>query len=331
MATVTETMQSYCRRTPKGRRFSTIQAATHNALCRSLPHSLEALDLSSASLTPSLASLRLQVLSYLADLEARLSLLDSPISAEWLKSRGELTVEDARTWARDGLELLRVIRTDVSSDLPEFSFDNVPSVEGFLKSHIPDGSSLDGVRSRLPDMPDIRSRLIELEFTDMRSRLDDVRNRLSDIDFHRPLTYIHTLSEHLQSLQAHLSSMEFPHRLSLSSLTQSTKLSELYDKVVSSELISEISADIREGEDRLEKAALEIARAMKQSLNGSRLIQYVDLPEKWRNNPFVKHGYRYVAIYSNNRYICGMILLFELQVYSSAGMAPSHFVSLCTT
>ncbi|TFY50255.1 hypothetical protein EVJ58_g11124 [Rhodofomes roseus] len=66
----------------------------------------------------------------------------------------------------------------------------------------------------------------------------------------------------------------------------------MYDKVASSDFVAELSSDIREGE----RIACEIARAAKQSLNGSRLIQYADLPYQWRNNPFVKHGYRFIPL-----------------------------------
>ena len=77
----------------------------------------------------------------------------------------------------------------------------------------------------------------------------------------------------------------------LSTLASSATLSTL----LPSHLVADISSDLRSSEETLEKAALEIARAMKRSLNGSRLIQYVDLPEQWRNNPFVKGGYRQVC------------------------------------
>ncbi|OBZ70865.1 Uncharacterized protein C30D11.11 [Grifola frondosa] len=265
--------------------------------CQHLPHSIEALDLSSASLTPTLASLRLHVLSYLADLETRLSLLESPISSENLKAKGELTVEEARAWAHDGLQMLRSIRNDVCSHLPEFHFENVHSVENFVKYHIPDVPALPDVRSRLSDVPDaVRSRLPEFDLSDMRSRLDDVRSRISDIDFHRPLSYIPTLSSHLQSLQTHLSSMELPHSHYFRTFAPSAALSSLLDKVLSSDLVSELSSDLCGSEDGLGKAAMDIARAVKRSLNGSRLIHYVDLPEKWRNNPFVKRGYRFIPL-----------------------------------
>ena len=170
----------------------------------------------------------------------------------------------------------------------------MPSVEEIVSAHIPDGPLKD-MRSHLPDMPDVvRSHLPEFNLSDVRSRLDDVRSCISDIDFRRPLSYVPTLSTRLQSLQAHLASMDLAHAPSmyLSTFAPSATLSTLLDKVLSSHFVADISSDLRSGEETLEKAALEIARAMKRSLNGSRLIQYVDLPEQWRNNHFVKGGYR---------------------------------------
>lgn len=275
------------------RRLSTGRQPGRYALpqaCHQLPHSVEALDLSLTSLTPTLATLRLHVLSYLADLETRLSLLESPISAESLMAKGELTMEEARVWARDGLEMLRSIRADVCSHLPDLlSLDaGVHSVEEFVNTHIPDVPTLPDMRSHFPDINDVRSHLPDFTLPDVRSRLDDVRSCISDIDFNRPLSYVPTLSTRLQSLQAHLSSMEHASSTYLLSFAPSATLSTLLDNVLSSPLVSEISSDLRSGEE----AALEIAQAMRRSLNGSRLIQYVDLPERWRNNPFVKGGYR---------------------------------------
>ncbi|KAI0775772.1 HlyIII-domain-containing protein [Trametes elegans] len=281
-AVETHTTDVHVRRPPR-RRLSTFQPGRY-ALpqpCHQLPPSVEALDLSLTSLTPTLASLRLH---------------------------GGATMDEARTWARDGLEMLRKIREDVYAHLPDLSLDHVPSVEQFVKTHMPDVSGLPNVRSHLPDMPGVvRSHFPHLD--DVRSRLDDVRSCLSDIDFHKPLNYVPRLSNSLQSLQAHLSSMELAPSLYISSYGPSASLSTLLDKVLSSHLVAEISSDLKSGEETLEKAALEIARAMKRSLNGSQLIQYVDLPEKWRNNPFVKGGYRFIPLHDWPRLVLSLFAL----------------------
>ncbi|PSR78756.1 hypothetical protein PHLCEN_2v7291 [Hermanssonia centrifuga] len=302
MAPATVMASSLTARRPARRRQTTSSTGRHHirSACPPLPLSVEALDLSFASPAPVqvLASLRLHVLSYLADLEARLSLLESPISAESLKSKGESTVEEARAWAKTGLEMLESIRSDVCSHLPELHLQTVPSMEEFVKSHLPDVPHFEDMRAHLPAMPDaVRSRLPDLTISDMCSRLDDVRSSFSDLDFHRPSAYVPTLSEHLQTLQSHLSSVDLPYIAETVSLVSpSANLWELLERVMSSDIVSEISSDIRGGEDMLEKAALEVANAVRRSLNGSRLIHYVDLPEQWRNNRFVSRGYRFIPL-----------------------------------
>jgi adiponectin receptor len=243
------------------RRFSTTDTV-HDARilsCQRLPHSLEALDLSSASAKESLGTLRVLVLSYLEDVETRLSKLESPLSdisiPEAFKIKGEYTAEEARIWARDALEMLRSIRSDVCSHLPE----------------LPDVPSLSDVRTHLT-----------LSLADITSAVDDARLRFSD-------TYISTLSARLQSLQIHLRSMDVL-TTDFHSLSHSKRLSGLVESFMSSELVAELTDDVIEVEDM----ALDIARAVKQSLQGSKLIHYVDLPPQWRNNRFVTGGYRYV-------------------------------------
>ncbi|CAL1706688.1 unnamed protein product [Somion occarium] len=252
------------------------------ASCQPLPTTMGNLDFSSSSLVPTLASLRIQVLSYLADLEARLAALESPVSAEPMKSKQENTMGDARTCVQTALEMLRSIREDVCSHLPDIHLD----FEEFVKSHMPDKHTLDEMRSHAPTMPSA-----------MRSRLDDVRSRISDIDFHKPLEYIPTLSEHLNTLQAHLSSVELPHSYSESvAKLKPSGVYDLIDKVLSSEFDGEVITESLEGEDMIERAAREIARAIKVSVNGIRLVTYEDLPHKWQNNHFVSRGYRFIPL-----------------------------------
>jgi adiponectin receptor len=72
----------------------------------------------------------------------------------------------------------------------------------------------------------------------------------------------------------------------------STRLSGLFESILSSDLITELTDDVTEVEDM----ARDVARAIKQSLQGSKLIHYVDLPPQWRNNPFVTRGYRFIPL-----------------------------------
>lgn len=280
---------------------------TRFQICPSLPHSLEALDLSpSSSPTQTLASLRFLILSYLADLERTLYELESPDLDSWKIMRA-MTLEEARQWARTALEMLEGIRADVCSHLPEFHFADI-SVENFVRSHFPDMSDVPGLtemRSHLPDMPDVRSRLPDMpdvrsHLFDMRSKLDDVRSRFHDIDFKKPLGYIPTLCDRLKNLHSHLSSMELPSGRALPSITPSSVISDLLDTLLSSDVLAELlspGTDVPdEGEDILKLAAKEVKNAIKRSLNGVRLISYADLPQHWKNNPFVTQGYRFIPL-----------------------------------
>ncbi|KAL4242671.1 hypothetical protein ABKN59_011579 [Abortiporus biennis] len=294
-------------RRPSKRRLSTsfAQRLQARSSCQALPSpiGLGALDLSSTAPGEALAYLRLQVLTYLADLEARLSALECPLTTESVMSKGECTMEATRAWVQTALQMLESIRADVSSHLPDFNLESA-SVE--LLSHMPDVPNLEDVRAHLPTMPEsVRSRLPDIDIQDVRSRIEDVRHLISDIDFRRPLEYIPTLSEHLRSLHAHLTSMDIS-QLSDSVVAPSTSVYDLIDKALTSELFLELSADIRGGEEKLENAAREIARAMARSLDGSRLIHYMDLPEMWRNNPFVTRGYRFIPLQQWPRLLLSM-------------------------
>lgn len=285
------------------RRFSTTDAgrrrnAQQQLTCQRLPRSLEALDLSTASAKQTLASLRFLILSYLADLETTLSQLESPTIdlgiAEVVKAKGELTVEEARIWAKVALEMLDNIRADVRSHLPDFHFADI-SVEN-LKSHLPDFdlpdvASFNDMRSRLPDMVDVRSHLPDFSLADMSARLDEAKARFADLDF-QPLNYIPVLSDHLQSLHKHLTSLEMPSGYNVPSLPSHGILSDLVDALLSSEFVAELKEDVDEAEDLLGQAAQEVKDAVKRSFEGACLIHYHELPKQWRNNPFVTRGYR---------------------------------------
>lgn len=260
--------------------------------------------LSSAPLQ-TLASLRLLVLSYLADIERSLAELESPHFETW-KVKREHTMEEVKQWSSVALEMLEGIRTEVMSRLPELHLSDV-SV-GSFKSHfrdLSDVTSLTDMRRHLPDiphlpeMPDMRSRLPDFKFSDVRSKLVDVRSRIHDIDFHQPLSYIPTLSDQLDKLHAHLTSVEVPPGVRAPSLTPSAVISDLIDALLSSDVMTDLiyaREVIEEGEGVLEKAAFEVSKAVKRSLQGVRLIRYSDLPHAWKNNAFVTQGYRFIPI-----------------------------------
>jgi adiponectin receptor len=226
-------------------------------------------------------------------------------------------MDETRLWARTALDMLEGIRADVCSHLPELPFVDLSTMEEFVKSHLPDLPHLPnmaGMRSCLPDLPylpdmaEMRSHLpdmpslpdmdnVRTHISEMRLKLDDVRVRFHEIDFQKPFGYIPTLLDNLENLHTHLSSMDVPSGLPPASFTPNTVLSDLLDSLLNSDVVQDIlnstpAAVISEGEDILERAAHDVANAVKRSLEGVHLISYSDLPHQWRNNPFVTHGYR---------------------------------------
>ncbi|ESK94812.1 izh family channel protein [Moniliophthora roreri MCA 2997] len=293
------------RRRPNHRRLSTPSRPPRPhrlSFCQPLPPSLEALDLSSASPTQTLASLRFLVLSYLAEIELRLSYIGGEEHSELPITDQSNTIDDVRDWARTTLDMLDSIRADVCSHLPEFGLPDI-TVEK-LRSHLPD----------LPEVPSITSHLPDFDFDfddfDLRNKLDDVRTRFNDLDFHQPLEFIPTLSARLQTLQSHMSTIELPQLGQTGGGTLHSLhllLHDLVDSLLSSELVTDIlnsapdkglklKESLKESEEMLERAAKEVAYAVKRSFEGVKLISYSDLPQEWKNNPFVTQGYRFIPI-----------------------------------
>lgn len=219
------------------------------------------------------------MLSYLEELEASLSCLQSPIDIDSLRSSTEDAVEDVRTWATDALDMLQRIRSDVCSHLPELDLD----------------LSLENLVNHLPDVTDVRSHLPDINISDkIRDKIDLLRSHLPDIHFQAPLDYISLLTEHLDSLHTHLSSSKVSS--TIPTVTPLFVLDEMLDKIVTSELYHNLKSSEKAVEDMLEKATRDAKIAVQRSLNGSRLIQDVDLPKEWKSNPFVHRGYRFIPI-----------------------------------
>lgn len=241
--------------------------------CNPLPSSLIPLDLSTTYSASRLASVRALVLEHLAELEESLS----PPELSW----GEEKVEEARVWASQAMEMLMRIREDVCSHLPEFPFET-PTVEA-MKTRFHDftNTGLEDIRSHLP------------EISTMQSKLQDARSHLPEMpDFNHPMKYIPELSRHLETLHAHLSSASSCAGYPQISLPSTATVSELLNRILSSDLVPAVLHRDHGKESPLEKAARDMSVALKKSLDGARLVTYVDLPLEWRNNPFVSRGYR---------------------------------------
>ncbi|KAI0277384.1 hemolysin-III related-domain-containing protein [Russula aff. rugulosa BPL654] len=252
--------------------------ATRSPVARSRrpsPHSLDALDLSSSSPAAAFAALHDHVLSCLADIEASLSQLESPLpdfDFGQAISRSELKVEEVRAWAKDGLEILKQTRTELGSHLPEFTLDSV-SVETYVSARLhdlSDASNLKLVTSHLPELPRIP----------------------------RAEQYLCNLSDRLKSLHTHLSSFNALSHMAFPSFPSIAKLSELIDTIISSDRLPVMlrARSMSRSGDPLGRATTDVASAIERSVHGAKLITYGELPFEWRNNPFVTHGYRFIPL-----------------------------------
>jgi len=295
-------------------RHSKLASFSHPQLCKSLPATAQTIDLSELSPRQSLVSLRFLVLSHLSDLEQQLSELESPDFGAW-KIKGEIKIEEARIWAKTALDMLNRIRAEILSHFPDVHFADVASVERFLSAHIPELpeiSSLVDVYSHFPEMSDVHlpemPRLPGMSdmrahipvFADICSKLDNARTCSQIIDSRKLFDYVPTLSLRLHSLHSHLFSteVEFAKMLGIPSLAPI--LRDVLDALSSSDLVAELTAITVETEEQIdvliEKVAYDVGKALKHSLEGMSLITYQDLPEAWKNNPFVTRGYRYVLL-----------------------------------
>lgn len=215
---------------------------------------------------PTLASIRIIVLAELAEIEARLAQVkDKAPSAR---------VEDATC-------VVRKIREDVCGCLPDLNLD-MAAIESLVTEHLPHWAE---VKSHLPALDafsfgDMRSKLAELP--DIRSRLPDWERVLQAMRGH-----LHDLDDRLQALNTH--PLRRPSQL----------LAELLDKVTASDFFD----DWRESEENSRKeeamaltTAGQIVTALKASAHGARYISYNQLPDKWKNNEYVHRGYRFIPL-----------------------------------
>ncbi|TFK53717.1 HlyIII-domain-containing protein [Heliocybe sulcata] len=161
------------------------------------------------------------------------------------------------------LASVRLLVLDYLARLPEFEFDGSDDVLQRIAC--------------LPDsVPDVRAHLPDIDFTlsHMRARFEDAMPGLPALD----------LAQRFADLSAHLESLASP--------------DALVDMIanLSRELVERGKHRVGEAEDAVERAAREVRDAMTRSFNGSKLIQYADLPQKWRNNEFVRGGYRFIPL-----------------------------------
>lgn len=208
----------------------------------------------------------------LSDLEKRLSKVDLVP-----KQLGADIMEEGTVLIRDGLDFLDWLKSEARAHIPDFDVDL-----GDL--------SLTGLRSRLPDFERVRSRLPDFDFDfDVRGRLDMVSASFGDAgtSLADPETYLPSLRARITAIHQQLSDIS-------NTLPQIPSLSP---PQVITDLLPDFLGDAEEEEPeddtkRMDERAREIANAIKLSENGTRLIRFVDLPAKWKNNEYMVTGYR---------------------------------------
>ncbi|KAJ7695591.1 hemolysin-III related-domain-containing protein [Mycena metata] len=258
--------------------------------CRPLPLSLEALDLSpAASPAQALASLRFLVLSYLADLERRLALFDTDSPA-------------ARA-----LDMLRAIRADVSSHLPDLPdldlglvkdvltlkrpLSYVPTLSARLRTlHRVLADEFPSLDFTLPSRPSFDFSRPSFDFEFSRPSFD------FDFDFEFDFT---TPRELLDAFRADVDAFLAELPASLPSLPNLPSLS----RVSSRDAAPAESTDA--GTDAADAAAH--AHALLLSASGTKLLSYASLPPAWQNNPFVAHNYRFIPLHRPHLFLLSLL------------------------
>lgn len=117
---------------------------------------------------------------------------------------------------------------------------------------------------------------------DFNARLKDARAHLTSQS--HPAHYLPLLRQHLRALHTHLAAY---------AADPSVPASALLDRFLASDFAPAVLHRENGQASTLEKAAADMRVALKKSLDGSRLVTYVDLPDQWRSNPWVTSGYRY--------------------------------------
>lgn len=168
-----------------------------------------------------------------------------------------------------------------------------------LKLSAVDKFDFEKIHTHMPTMPTIPS---IPSINSLRSRLSDLKPgmAMAMANAKDPLSYVPRLKAHLASLHAHMQDLPFT--------APSTSTFPLPNGILPPKIVTDILADLLEEDTeeaiqadiQKEKEAVEtmhgqILRALEKSNHGRRLINFDDLPMRWRNNEFVHRGYRYVC------------------------------------
>ncbi|KAH7108379.1 HlyIII-domain-containing protein [Auriculariales sp. MPI-PUGE-AT-0066] len=216
---------------------------------------------------PTLGSIRLLVLARLAEIEEMLS---------------EVEMSDVSTPERvqvvDLGQMIHKLREEVLDRLPEISLDT-SALEQLVAQHLPWTTAdirtqIEGLAHRLPefslsDMPAWAAGVAD----DWKRVVSTVQARLADLEHNvQSITATHTPSEFISELLERIAS------------------SDLFDEYRETEETKKMEQDMAIATE------VEIAIALRHSCHGEQHITYDQLPHLWKNNDYVHAGYRFIPL-----------------------------------
>ncbi|KAF8319336.1 HlyIII-domain-containing protein [Clavulina sp. PMI_390] len=265
--------------------------------------------------------------------------------------------DDISNFVSQALHLLRTIRAEVYSHLPDVDLDAAFDLEAMqarrdaIKNRLSEfGATIKRGRGRaysssmaeFQEMMQSMTNVSNVHVPTMKD-VEDWGNRFSEVTSNNidgmrrnAMMYVPRLQEHLASLQAHMHALpslpSFPSSSSFSTSGPSAAnhciphtITELLTSLLETDTEEAILEDIRKEREEVESAHVEIARALEKSENGTKLIRYEDLPFKWKNNPWVRGGYRFIPL---SRWPALLLSIF--QIHNETANIHTHLLPLLT-
>ncbi|EJT97392.1 HlyIII-domain-containing protein [Dacryopinax primogenitus] len=256
------------------------------------------------SLTALLLSLRVMLLSHLADVESRIANFDasslpklfggspsdilenSPAAEDNIGQDGALRKSRrmSRTASEEISTLLESIRADVARHLPALDIDfELPSLPDFdlptlPALHLPE-SLFDTIRAHSPSLPS--------------NFIPSLKHRLQSLaSLAATPPQLQTLLSYAEKVPLAMDEFESSSEEELLSKREGRAKGEEGVSATSDEEDVHEQVPLIVGGSKTTRA--EVRRALVRSINGDRLIRFEDLPHKWKNNEFIHTGYRFI-------------------------------------
>ncbi|KAJ7878669.1 hypothetical protein B0H13DRAFT_2668072 [Mycena leptocephala] len=228
-------------------------------------------------------------------------------SKHWTYLERRLSLFESAEWASTALDMLRSIRADVHSHLPDLpSLDLSPALSLDF-DYFEFDEFKEKLKSRLSDVKGLVSSSLDFDFFS-RSPTSPPSPPASaptfEFEFCRPSFYSSAPPVLRELLDAFLAKLP-----SLSSLPASISLPCASLSAVS---LLDYAPD---GQEEAAEEGPTPADALRRGDFGRKLIGYEDLPLEWRNNPWAVEGYRCVFFSSS------LLVLFSLSSVSSGSLA----------